>query len=87
MDLNHFDDLSAQFEATLNRLQANEKAMHNALHNPPIADTQYLSECATEASADKHLKQIASDIRNLGEYYNQIRGSLSLTKENFDSLD
>ena len=87
MDLEKFDKWSAQFETMLDQLQFHEKAMQSAAHTHPIADTEYLSDCASQVAAEKHLRKIANDIRGLGFCYNNLRESVELKQEHFDSLD
>ncbi|MFT5162044.1 MAG: hypothetical protein ACI9FJ_000612 [Alteromonadaceae bacterium] len=87
MDIDNFDKWSGQFEAMLSQLAGHEKAMQAVAHRHPLADTEYLGTCATQASMEKCLKKLANDIRALGFCYNNLRGAIHMPKEQFDSLD
>lgn len=87
MDFEKFDKWSDQFHVMLSQLQMHEKALKAASHNHPLADTQYLSDCYTQANAEKFLTKIGNDIRALGFCYNNLRAAIHMPQEQFDSLD
>lgn len=87
MDIESFTKWSGQFAAMLTQLEGHEKAMRAAAQRHPLADTEYLGTCATQASMEKHLKKLANDIRALGFCYNNLRGAIHMPHEQFDALD
>lgn len=87
MDIDNFEKWSGQFEAMLAQLDGHEKAMQAAARRHPLADTEYLETCATQASMEKCLKKLANDIRALGFCYNNLRGAIQMPREQFDTLD
>lgn len=87
MDIDNFEKWSLQFETMMTQLDGHGKAMQAAARRYPLADTEYLGTCATQAAMEKHLKKLANDIRALGFCYNNLRGAIQMPKEQFDTLD
>lgn len=87
MDFEKFDKWSDQFHVMLNQLQLHEQALKASSDSHPIADTQYLSDCQSEADAEKFLTKIGNDIRALGFCYNNLRSAIHMPEEQFDKLD
>jgi hypothetical protein len=83
VDIEKFDKFSDQFDSMLIQLKSHEKAMLSAAHSHPLADTAYLSECASQVSTEKHLTKIGNDIRALGFCYNNLRASMQMNDEQF----
>lgn len=87
MDIEQFDKLSGQFQHILDQLQLHGKNLQQATAIHPLAETEYLSDCAAQMVAEKHLRTLADDIHALGTYYNHLRESIQLSRETFDALE
>ncbi len=87
MDFDSFDKWSDQLHVMLDQLQLHEQALKSASLQQPLADTQYLSDCYTQANAEKFLIKIGNDIRALSFCYNNLRAAIHMPQEQFDALE
>lgn len=83
MDIENFEKWSGQFSEMLTRLSDHE----NELQMAKSQTTHLLSECQTQVAIESYLRKMASDIRALGFCYNNLRRSIHMQQEQFDSLD
>jgi hypothetical protein len=86
LDIEKFNKWSSQFEVMLNKLTAHEKAMQITRHQQ-IADESSIASCSAQVTLEKHLRKMANDIRALGFCYNNLKDSIHMQQEQFDTLD
>ncbi|MCJ8270729.1 MAG: hypothetical protein MJK04_15165 [Psychrosphaera sp.] len=86
MDIEKFNKWSDQFEVMLNKLTEHEKAMQTT-RQQQIADESSITSCSAQVALEKHLRKMANDIRALGFCYNNLKDSIHMQQEQFDTLD
>lgn len=83
MDIDKFEKWSVEFSDMLAKLSDHENELQMARQR----QTNSISECQTQVAVESYLRKMASDIRALGFCYNNLRRSIHMQQEQFDSLD
>jgi len=83
VDIDNFDKWSKQFNAMLIKLNDHENELQTARHD----QLRTISDCQKQVAVEGYLRAMANDIRALGFCYNNLRQSIHMQQEQFDSLD
>jgi hypothetical protein len=71
----------------LSKLNEHENNMKAAKLEHQLSEGTGLGSCVTQVALEKHLRKMANDIRALGFCYNNLRKSIYMQQEQFDTLD